>query len=254
MTDKTSNSPKLLKRSEAARVLGISVSTLRRREGELIQPVIGANGVHLFEESELKTVMVTVRHRQAISSMGPSAGDVAAEVFALLDEQMHPADLVKRLRLAPDVVMALHEQWTRMHEAFVVTKDEAEELGMHARACRAKSARESVAQVKARVETLLRLHGSPKCRFCGDMSACVCERCVIQVRGPLASFGVKLERRASGGGEGEVRVVASVYWDETLADEGGSVVTLRSDWFPAEPPERSPIADVVRGVDRQGPP
>jgi hypothetical protein len=248
MGDKTSNSPKLLKRSEAARVLGISVSTLRRREGELIQPVIGANGVHLFEESELKAVMVTVRHRQAISSMGPSAGDVAADVFTLLDEPMHPADIVKRLRLAPDVVTALHEQWTRMHQAFVVIKEEAEELGMHARARRATSAREAVAQVKARVETLLRLHGSPKCRFCGDRSACVCEPCVIQARGPLWTGGVRVERRTDEHGAEAERVVALASWDETVAGAGGSVVTLRSDWFATGTDRRSPVADLVDAI------
>src|ERR1700690_2062562 len=99
---------KFLKRSEAARLLGVSVSTLRRKEGDIIQPVVDADGVHRFAESELRAVMVTVRHRQAVASMGPSAGDTAAEVFTLLDEHLHPAEIVKRLRLPPDIVMALH--------------------------------------------------------------------------------------------------------------------------------------------------
>jgi hypothetical protein len=248
MTDKTSNFPKLLKRSEAARVLGISVSTLRRREGELIQPVIGANGVHLFEESELKAVMVTVRHRQAISSMGPSAGDVAAEVFTLLDERMHPADIVKRLRLAPDIVTALHEQWTRMHEAFVVTRDEAEELGMHARTRRARSAREAVAQVKARVDALVRLKGSPRCRFCGDQSACACESCAVQARGPLWTGGVKLETRRNEAGLQECRIVAIAMWDETLGEASGSCIAMRSDWYLRDQ-ERSPLAEFFAALE-----
>ena len=207
---------KLLKRSEAARLLGVSVSTLRRKEGDLIQPVIDADGFHRFAESELRAVMVTVRHRQAVASMGPNAGDVAAEVFTLLDEQLHPAEIVKRLRLPPDVVMALHEQWAHMHEAFLVTKEEAVEIARHVGVWRATSGPQAVAQIKARVETLLRLNASPQCKRCGDRSACICEPCVLAHRGVLCTMGVKLERRTDDEGVELVRVVASAGWDETV--------------------------------------
>lgn len=242
---------KLLKRSEAARMLGVSVSTLRRREGELIRPVVDANGIHRFAESELKAVMVTVRHRQAISSMGPSAGDVAADVFTLLDDGHHPAEIVKQLRLPPDVVVALHDQWARMHEAFVVNKEDADEIARHARARRAKSAAEAVAQISSRVATLLRLGGSPQCRFCRDNSSCVCEPCVLQWRGPLATHSVKLERRTDDDGIELRRVVAEVCLAETLDDGSGVVADLRSDWYRKDRGPTSPIAPFVEALETE---
>jgi hypothetical protein len=63
-------SKKLLKRSEVAKRLGVSVSTLRRREGELLKPIVGADGVHLFDEEEVRAVSITLRRRQIISPPG----------------------------------------------------------------------------------------------------------------------------------------------------------------------------------------
>jgi hypothetical protein len=61
---------RLIKRTEAARMLNMSVSSLRRYEHEL-QPIIGPNGVHLFDEVVIRSAGVTLRHRRTISSMGP---------------------------------------------------------------------------------------------------------------------------------------------------------------------------------------
>jgi hypothetical protein len=77
-----SHGGKFLKRTEAARMLGVSVSTLRRREGELLQPIVDTDGVHRFAESEVRSVMVTVRHRQTMTAMGPNAGQVARKARA----------------------------------------------------------------------------------------------------------------------------------------------------------------------------
>ncbi|HVW25472.1 MAG TPA: hypothetical protein VHC69_08875 [Polyangiaceae bacterium] len=142
---------KLLKRSEAAKLLGMSVSTLRRREGDLIRPVVDANGVHRFAESELRAVMVTIRHRETVARLGSDAGDIAADVFTLLDEGAHPAEIVKQLREAPETIMALHEQWARMRGGFVVLEDDARSLALTVRARkRAESGREFVEQVEDR--------------------------------------------------------------------------------------------------------
>lgn len=102
---KAAPSGKLLKRSEAARLLG--VSTLRRREGDVLKPLVGADGVHLFDEAEVRAVCVTLRGRATLGALGPSAGDTAADVFTLLDDGVHPVEIVKRLHLTPDVVNAL---------------------------------------------------------------------------------------------------------------------------------------------------
>jgi hypothetical protein len=240
---------KLIKRSEAARMLGVSVSTLRRREGNLVNPIIGPDGIRLFDEAEVRSVSITVRQQQSISAIGPRGGDVAAEVFTLLDDGVHGVEIVKRLRLPPDVVVALQAQWAGMRGGFVVTQEEADELAVHTRARRATSARVAVAQVESRVAALLRLRGGGRCKFCGDSSACACESCVIQARGPLWTVEVKLERRNDGAGEEELRVVAEVCWDQSLSDGGGRGVAVRSDWFPRALGARSPISDFIDALE-----
>jgi hypothetical protein len=92
----------LLTRSQAARVLGVSVSTVIRRE-HVLKPVV-VNGVHLFDERVLKREVVTVRQRQATASLGSTAGEVAAAVFELLEASVQPAQIVICLRVAPDAV------------------------------------------------------------------------------------------------------------------------------------------------------
>ncbi len=41
-------------------------------------------------------------------------GELAADVFTLLDEGVHPVEGVKRMRRLPSVVESLHAQWSRM--------------------------------------------------------------------------------------------------------------------------------------------
>jgi hypothetical protein len=114
---------KLLRRSEAARVLGVSTSTLRRMEGTALRPELGPDGVHRFREEHVRELVV---HRNTVSS-GPEAYDaeMAAEVFALLDEGVHPVEIVKRHRLDPRAVEAMHAKWASMRGAFVVTGETA---------------------------------------------------------------------------------------------------------------------------------
>ena len=50
---------KLLGRAQAARMLGVSKSTLRRMEGEALTPVVGPKNVRLFHEEEIRSVVVT---------------------------------------------------------------------------------------------------------------------------------------------------------------------------------------------------
>jgi len=37
----------------------------------------------------------------------------------LLDEKIHPVEIVKRLKLAPDVIESLQEQWAHLKGGFV---------------------------------------------------------------------------------------------------------------------------------------
>ena len=122
----------LLTRTQAARMLGVSVSTVIRRE-DALKPVI-VNGVHMFDERILRSEVVTIRHRQAISSLGPTSGDVAASVFELLEAGMDPTQIVIRLRVPPDAVQALRAQHVEMIRSSKCKRC-GEALGVVCRAC-----------------------------------------------------------------------------------------------------------------------
>ena len=244
-SDQTSG--KMLRRTEAARMLGVSVSTLRRREGELISPVVGPGGVHLFDESEVRSTMVTIHRRQSIASVGIEIGEVAAAVFELLDEKVNQVEIVKRLKLSPDVVISLSEQWAHMRGGFVIYQEDLGKIAMHLRSRNARSGGEMLAHVKTRIGTLLRLGGVAQCRVCGENSACICESCVVLSRGPIMGVGCRLERRTKDDGSEEIQVVVNASWSEAI-DAGNTAAILRSDWYPSDNVERSDIADFFEAL------
>jgi hypothetical protein len=116
---------RLLRRTEAARMLGVSKSTLRRMEGDALTPVVGPRNVHLFQEEEIRAVVVT---RRAHLEVGPAAGDVAAEAFALFDAGVHVVDAVKQLRVPPDVVERLHATWARLRNLMILSVEARSEI------------------------------------------------------------------------------------------------------------------------------
>ena len=248
-------SGKLVKRTEAARILNMSVSSLRRYEHEL-QPIVAANGVHMFDEVVVRSAAITLRHRRTITTMGPNGGDIAADVFTLLDDGAHPVDIVKQLRVAPDVVAALQEQWTQMRGGLFMTKDQVFELGCISRRYNPRTAASAIADLRRYVDLLKQSkQGSSQCRRCRQQTACVCEPCVVDWRGPVVTFGVKLERRTTEQGDEELRVVADTSWCDTIDFDGCRIATLRSDWHPAAKAARSDIAEFVEALEiRADPP
>ena len=89
-------------------------------------------------------------------------------------------------------------------------------------------------------------HGSTRCGECGDQTASICEACAVETRGPLGTFGVRVENRTTEAGE-EVRVAAEVYWDG-IGDSGGGLATMYSDWVEAQNLEEAPIAEIVASL------
>jgi hypothetical protein len=75
---------KLLGRAQAARLLGVSNSTLRRLEGEALSPVVGPKNVRLFHEEQIQSMTIT--RRSEVGASTRSSGEVAADAFALFDE------------------------------------------------------------------------------------------------------------------------------------------------------------------------
>jgi hypothetical protein len=242
---------KLIRRTQAARMLNVSVSTLRRYEDEL-HPIIGPKGVRMFYEITLRSAAITLKRRRVFEAAGPGAGDTAADVFTLLDDGVSATEIVKRLRVAPELVAALQGQWAEMRGGFVVSKDEAFELAMIARRHPAKIAAGAIADVRRHVNLLKQSkQGAVQCQYCCEQTACSCELCAIDLRGPVVTYGPRVEQRVNASGEQEVRVVVDAAWCDDAIDASGSrITTLRSDWHQCEGLAASEIADFVEAIKR----
>lgn len=116
---------KLLRRTEAARLLGVSKSTLRRMEGTALRPVVGPKNVHLFQEEEVRAVVVT---RRAHVGVQGNCGDVAADAFALFDAGVDVVDVVKQLRVSPDVIEGLYERWAKLRSMLLLSAEVRSEI------------------------------------------------------------------------------------------------------------------------------
>lgn len=249
MSSAAASKGKLIRRTQAARMLNVSVSTLRRYEDEL-HPIIGPKGVRMFDEITLRSAAITLKRRRVFEAAGPGAGDTAADVFTLLDDGVSPTEIVKRLRVAPDLVAALQGQWAEMRGGFVVSKDEALELAVSARRHPAQTAVGVISDVRRYVNLLKQSkQGAAQCQYCRQQTACSCELCAVEVRGPIVTFGAKIERRANSAGDIEVRVVVDASWcDDTIDASGSRIGTLRSEWYREIDVPTSDIADLVAGA------
>ncbi len=123
----TPSAGKLLKRSEAARLLGVSTATVRRMEGTTLSPVLGPDGIHRFHEEHVRELVI---HRVRMVPESPDAYDAedAATAFDLFDQDVHPADVVKRTKLHPRAVAAMHREWVSLRGCYVVTGDIARQI------------------------------------------------------------------------------------------------------------------------------
>ena len=88
------------------------------REGAVAEDPVG---VRLFDAAEVEAAFVRVRAVR----QGPAgdSGEIAAEVFALLDEGLNPVDVVTRTRFGPDLVEHLQGQWARMRRALILSPE-----------------------------------------------------------------------------------------------------------------------------------
>lgn len=94
-------------RSQAARRLGVSLSTVRRMEGAELVPV-QIDGKHLFRRTDID---LFVRADE---------GQLAAEAFAAFESGKSAVEVVIELRLPPEKVEALQAAWVRLSSRVVV--------------------------------------------------------------------------------------------------------------------------------------
>jgi len=112
-----------LTRGQVATRLGISVSTVRRLEGAKLHPAIDSDDVRWFEESEVASLAAEIANTTSAKRRGGSAptttmtapgrslGEIAALAFERFEQRQSLAEIVVGLRLAPETVRALFEQW-----------------------------------------------------------------------------------------------------------------------------------------------
>jgi len=183
---------KLLGRAQAARMLGVSKSTLRRMEGECLTPVVGPRNVRLFHEEQIHSLVVTRRSEVGARSAG---GELAAEAFQLFDDDTHPVDVVKKLRVEPDVIQSLHERWTRMRSMLTLSGQAIRSL--HDNLCEDEHARvpASEPELLALVAKWVRDISPRRCDRCRSESAAFCRACAREW-GLMAAKGELADRRA----------------------------------------------------------
>lgn len=116
---------KLLTRTETAKRLGVSTSTVRRYEGDKLQPIRGADGVNRFDAKAVAELAASLlndnggkpprKPRRNAAAAAPEVkrteGEIAAEVFDRLEQRQSLAEIVIGVRVPPDVVRELHRQW-----------------------------------------------------------------------------------------------------------------------------------------------
>lgn len=125
-TANTTNSPRMTRGQVASR-LNISVSTVRRYEGERLNPVIDDKGVRWFDEKEVAALAAELMNEGGKRSNATNAanaastrateqrtpGEIAALVFERFEERQSLAEIVIGLRVEPDLVAQLFDQYNR---------------------------------------------------------------------------------------------------------------------------------------------
>jgi hypothetical protein len=96
-----------LTRTEAARALGVSTSTVRRLEGARLHPAIDAEGRHVFDLEEVRALGPTGARSRATTS----AGELAARACELFREGKNAVDVIIALRQPFEVVL----EWQRAY-------------------------------------------------------------------------------------------------------------------------------------------
>jgi len=103
----------------------MSTSTVRRYEGDKLQPIRGADGVNRFDAKAVAELAASLlngnggkpprKPRRNAAAAAPDVkrteGEIAAEVFDRLEQRQSLAEIVVGVRVPPDVVRELHRQW-----------------------------------------------------------------------------------------------------------------------------------------------
>lgn len=111
----------------AADLLGMSPSTVRRRDGELLHPERDPKGARRYKRTEVLALKRTLQVDDG-AGRDEADGDLTAEVFGRFDAGVHPVDVCIELRLGHGLVESLHKAWARMRGLLVISRAKQEEI------------------------------------------------------------------------------------------------------------------------------
>lgn len=109
-----------LTRHDVAKRLGVSISTVRRLEGERLHPLIDGKGVRRFKASDVERLAKELEAEQrsprnaqqaVVRAAEMSKGELAALVFERLEQRHSLSEIVIALRVPPEDVRELYHTW-----------------------------------------------------------------------------------------------------------------------------------------------
>jgi hypothetical protein len=108
-----------LTRGQVAARLNVSVSTVRRLEGDRLHPTVDEGDVRWFDEKEVAALAAAmVNDGKQVTKARPGAppeqrpaGEIAALAFERFEQRQSLAEIVIGLRVEPEKVRALFDQW-----------------------------------------------------------------------------------------------------------------------------------------------
>lgn len=172
----------MLTRAEMSKTLGISKTTLRRWEDKgKLKPIVDPAGVHLFRKQDAlalnggKPIERLPKARALVPSAANAGGELAAEIYDRLDRQVHPVDIVKELRVHPDVVNGFASLWSTMRNVLMVPSDERVALERLLRMNGVGKGPDLVGNVKKALA-----NARTPCRGCEESRPIYCKDCVNQ--------------------------------------------------------------------------
>jgi hypothetical protein len=224
-----------LTRGAVCKALRIGKTTLRRWEDKgKARPVTNANGVKLYprEEAERLTGGVRVaplpKARALVPNAASSDGEVAAKIFDRLDRAVHPVEIVKELRIHPDIVEGFVARWQRMRRTIVLIGSDVTALAK-ALQCEVSDSRELLAAAQNLAE-----RARLRCEHCEGARPTVCRACMAahlraavlrterRLAHPTESSGGRRRAPAAASRDASVRPNRS---KEPVRTESGAAVT-----------------------------
>lgn len=110
-----------LSRGQVAERIGASVATVRRYEGNELSPQVDEHGVHWFDVKQVTAlaskranealVRGRIRNVPAAKPEERTKGEIAALVFERFEQRQSQAEIVIGVRVEPEVVHQLFDDW-----------------------------------------------------------------------------------------------------------------------------------------------